>query len=57
VRIYDANGKQVALLVNTHLIPGKYSVTWDASTMPSGTYYCRIESGAWSRSQTMMLQK
>jgi hypothetical protein len=57
VRVFDANGQQVALLVNSYLKPGKYTVTWDASTMPSGVYYVRVESGAWSRTQTMMLQK
>jgi hypothetical protein len=57
VSIYDANGKQVAVLVDTYLKPGKYAVTWDASAMPSGLYYCRIVSGHWSKTQTMMLQK
>jgi hypothetical protein len=55
--VYDAKGSQVATLVDTYLQPGEYTVTWDASNMPSGLYYYRIVSGHWSQTQSMMLQK
>jgi hypothetical protein len=57
LRVYDAKGSQVATLVDSYLKPGEYTVTWDASGMPSGLYYYRLESGHWSRTETMMLQK
>lgn len=55
--IYNALGEPVAKLVDTHLNPGKYSVTWNAAGYPSGLYYYRLESGTWSRTETMILKK
>jgi hypothetical protein len=47
----------VAVLVDRHLEPGQYTVTWDAGNYPSGVYYYRLVSGAWSRTNVMMLVK
>jgi len=41
--IYDALGKEVALLVNEQLQPGTYEADWDASAYPSGVYYYKME--------------
>jgi hypothetical protein len=58
LKVYDAKGSLVATLVNAYLTPGEYTVTWDASSMPSGLYYYRLESGKhWSRTESMILQK
>ncbi|MCC7438996.1 MAG: PKD domain-containing protein [Armatimonadetes bacterium] len=57
VTIHDANGRLVATLVNQHLQPGKYQVTWDATGFPSGLYYYRLASGHWSKVQMMLLVK
>ena len=53
----NANGEKVGVLVDQYLQPGTYSVTWDATAFPSGLYYYRLESGVWTKSETMMLQK
>jgi IgGFc binding protein len=55
--VYDALGRKVATLVDQYMQPGTYAVTWDASTHPSGLYYYRLESGAWTRSSMMILRK
>jgi hypothetical protein len=57
VSVYNANGEKVAVLVDQYLNPGTYTVTWDATAFPSGLYYYRINSGVWSKTETMMLQK
>ncbi|HVK37652.1 MAG TPA: choice-of-anchor D domain-containing protein, partial [Candidatus Kapabacteria bacterium] len=57
LKVYDSKGSVVATLVDSYLKPGEYTVTWDASSMPSGLYYYRLESGHWSRTETMVLQK
>jgi hypothetical protein len=57
LEIYDATGNLVATLVDAFLTPGTYSVTWDASSYPSGIYYYRFTSGQWSRTSSMMLEK
>ncbi|MBC8146032.1 MAG: T9SS type A sorting domain-containing protein, partial [bacterium] len=57
LEVYNAIGNKVATLVDAYLVPGTYSVTWDATSYPSGLYYYRVTSGVWSRTQTMMLSK
>lgn len=57
LEIFDAGGRTVATLVDEQMEPGKYVVTWDASAQPSGMYYYRLTSGAWSRTNVMMLVK
>lgn len=55
--IYNAVGERVATLVNQYLQPGQYTVTWDASGYPSGLYYYRLNSGHWTKTNTMILSK
>ena len=41
--VYDLLGREVAVLVDGQQEPGDYSATWDATGMPSGTYFCRMQ--------------
>jgi hypothetical protein len=36
--IFDMLGRRVATLLDDHLVPGSYSVTFDSGTLPSGVY-------------------
>ncbi len=55
--IYDMLGRTTASLVNGELAAGTYAIQWNASTAPSGVYYCRMTAGASSAVQKMILQK
>lgn len=57
LEVYDVNGTKITTLVDAYLIPGTYSVTWDAAAYPSGLYYYRVSSGVWSRTNAMILKK
>jgi hypothetical protein len=57
LEIFNATGHKVATLVRTYLRPGAYTVTWDASSAPSGLYYYRLTSGMWTRTNAMILKK
>jgi len=39
------------------LQPGTYEVNWDASAYPSGVYYYRLESDAFTETKKMVLIK
>lgn len=41
--VYDALGKEIKLLVNENLQAGIYEADFDASNIPSGVYYYRME--------------
>ncbi len=42
--VYDVLGREVETLVNENMQPGSYTVTFDASHLPSGTYLYALES-------------
>jgi hypothetical protein len=41
--VYDVLGREVAVLVNEKKGPGTYQVRFEASTLPSGVYFYRIQ--------------
>jgi len=57
LKIYDVLGREVAVIVNEKLAPGTYDVEWDASSFPSGVYFCSMKAGDFSAVQKMILLK
>ncbi len=55
--VYDAQGRRVLTLVDGYRAEGVQEVTWDASRMTSGVYFCRLEAGNFSAVRKMMLVK
>ncbi|MDB5036342.1 MAG: IgGFc-binding protein [Chlorobi bacterium] len=45
--IYNAAGEKVATIADGWMDVGPHSVAWDAAGLPSGRYFCRINSGTW----------
>lgn len=42
--VLNIEGQEVAYLLQKALQPGVYSVQWDASTVSSGVYFCRLST-------------
>lgn len=57
IKIYDILGKEVASLINEQKESGIYTVTFDASNLPTGTYIYKISSGNFTSSRKMLLLK
>jgi hypothetical protein len=57
LKIYDILGREVATLLNDNLAAGRYSVSFDASSLPSGVYFYRIVASEFSAVKKMMLTK
>ncbi|MGE5314339.1 MAG: phospholipase D-like domain-containing protein [Acidobacteriota bacterium] len=55
--IFDVLGREVASLVDGQMQPGAYSVVWNASAVPSGVYFCRLQSGSRIETRKLLLQK
>ncbi|MEO8513340.1 MAG: YCF48-related protein [Ignavibacteria bacterium] len=55
--VYDITGKEIVVLVNSMLRPGKYSVSWNASNYSSGLYFYRITAGNFTSIRKMVLVK
>jgi hypothetical protein len=55
--VYDLLGKETSVLVNQDLVPGKYSVDFDASNFASGLYFYRISAGDFVDVKKMLIIK
>jgi len=55
--IYDILGQRVATLFNGAQTAGIHSISWDAVSQSSGIYFCRLQSGAYSQCQKLVLIK
>ncbi len=57
LNVYNLKGKLVATLVNGWATPGPHETHWDATDVPSGIYFCRLETGGFSETRKMVLVK
>lgn len=47
LKIYDVNGREVAVVLDEKLPAGEQTVSFDASGLPAGVYYYRLAVGGW----------
>jgi hypothetical protein len=57
LRVYDVLGREVAVLTNEEKPAGKYTQTWNASSLPSGVYFYQLISGTYTFTRKMLLLK
>jgi len=57
LKVFDVLGREVADLVNQQQDAGHYTVNFNASSLSSGIYFYRIESGSFISVKKMMLVK
>ncbi|MBN2543851.1 T9SS type A sorting domain-containing protein [bacterium] len=60
--ILDINGRTINTLVDQNLVPGSYKVVWNCKDeqnidVPTGVYFCRMESSQESKTKKMILLK
>ncbi len=57
LRIYNVLGEEIAALVNERQAPGNYAVEFNASDLPSGTYFYTLRFGNSVLTKKMILLK
>ncbi len=57
LKVYDVLGREVATLVNARQSAGVYVANFDATALPSGMYFYRLQAGSFSETRKMMLVK
>jgi photosystem II stability/assembly factor-like uncharacterized protein len=55
--IYNTLGQEIEILVNQELSAASYTIDYNASRLPSGIYFYKIQSGVYSSTKKMMLVK
>ena len=43
LKLYDVLGREIATLINEYRPAGKYEVNWNATNLPSGVYFYRLQ--------------
>ena len=57
LQVYDAVGREVAILREEYCQPGSHSVTWQAEGLASGVYVLRLQAGSEVLSRKMMVMR
>jgi hypothetical protein len=57
LRVYDVLGTEVAVLLNEEKKAGEYMLTWNAASLPSGTYFYHLQAGEFTQVKKMTLIK
>ncbi len=55
--VYDILGREVEILVHEKLQPGTYEVTFNASKLPSGTYFYKLSAGDFNDIKKLVMIK
>ncbi|MCB9464279.1 MAG: DUF3500 domain-containing protein [Candidatus Eisenbacteria bacterium] len=53
--VFDPSGKKVETLASNVLSPGAHAVEWNASDVPGGVYFCRLQAGSEVVTQRMLV--
>jgi len=57
LKVYDVLGNEIACLVNEKKSVGSYEVKFDATELPSGIYFYRMQAGNYADTKKMVLLK
>jgi hypothetical protein len=55
LRVFDVTGREIATLVNDVVEPGIHAVRFDASALPSGVYFYRMQTGDFVQTRKLLL--
>jgi photosystem II stability/assembly factor-like uncharacterized protein len=55
--VFDILGKEITVLINGNLTPGNYSLSFNASNLPSGMYFYRLIADNFTETKKMILIK
>lgn len=55
ISVYDLTGREISILVNEQLQPGKYRVSFNGTNVSSGVYYYRMEADDFRMTKKMLL--
>ncbi len=57
LKIYNALGEEVKVLLDKELTTGTYELEWNATGLPSGIYFYKLQAGSFVETKKMVLMK
>jgi hypothetical protein len=55
LKVFDALGREVAILLADELPAGTYARQWNAAGLASGVYFYRLQAGLFSETRKLIL--
>ncbi|MFC2103443.1 YCF48-related protein [Bacteroidota bacterium] len=55
LKVFDVLGNEIATLVNEEKPAGRYQIEFDATSLPSGIYFYRLQAGTFVETKKMVL--
>jgi hypothetical protein len=55
LRVFDALGREVSILLTGELPVGTYARQWNAAGLPSGVYFYRLQAGSFTETKKLLL--
>lgn len=57
LKVYDILGREIITLINEEKSPGNYEVEFNATNLPSGVYFYKMQAGSYSETKKMVLMR
>ncbi|MEJ2195365.1 MAG: T9SS type A sorting domain-containing protein [Ignavibacteriaceae bacterium] len=57
LKVYNLIGEEIATLVNEEKSAGNYDINFDATLLPSGIYFYKLQAGSFTETKKMILIK
>jgi hypothetical protein len=57
LKVFDVLGNEISILVNEEKNAGSYKIVFDATNLPSGIYFYRLQVGSYVETKKMVLMK
>jgi hypothetical protein len=57
LKIYDLLGREQAILIEGRLTSGEHSISWNASSLPSGIYFYQLKTTTSTQTKKLLLLK
>ena len=57
LKIYNTLGQEIETLISKEMNIGNYKITWNASHLSSGVYFCKLSTGTLSQTKKLLLTK
>jgi len=57
IKVFNTLGEEITTLINENIIAGNYGVNFDASKLPSGIYFYKLQTETFIETKKMILLK
>lgn len=57
IKVYDVLGNEIETLIDEEKPAGSYEIHWDATNLPSGIYFYKLQAGTYVETKKMVLLK